>query len=85
MSFLCDLFGGHSTTVMDGFADACDLGGLHYTAMIVLADGTWGMSKYGTLSLSLKISARCTHDQSPESTHLQTYNQQPNNDHPTVT
>ena len=51
MTFLCDLFGGHSTTVMDGFADACGLGGLHYTAMIVLADGTWGMSKYGTLSL----------------------------------
>ena len=53
VTFLWDLFGGHSTAVMDGFADACDLGGLHYTAMIVLADGTWGMSKYGTLSEDL--------------------------------
>ena len=33
VTLLCDVFGGHSTTVMDGFADACPAHDAHQRAL----------------------------------------------------
>ena len=54
VTFLCDLFGGHSSTVMDGFADGQSHGG------ILRGDSSLGMWEADGSIMDIQVEGNAT-------------------------